>query len=175
MRRFGVVIAAVAALLGLARHQAGAADSQLERGRYLVTLSGCTDCHTPGHLLGKPDMAQFLGGSDVGFAVPDLGVFVGPNLTPDRETGLGNWTRPQIIQAMTTGIRPDGRELAPVMPWRGMAKLTPADAEAIAAFLQSLPPIANKVAGPFGHGEKVSVFVMSVLPAADFNIRAAPP
>ena len=59
------------------------------RGRYLVTIAGCSDCHTPGALLGAPDMKRYLGGSDVGFAIPGPGVFVGENLTPDKDTGLG--------------------------------------------------------------------------------------
>ena len=71
----------------------GAESARLAHGKYLVQLGGCTDCHTPGHLLGKPDMSRFLGGSDVGLEVPGLGVFVAPNLTPDKVTGLGNWTK----------------------------------------------------------------------------------
>jgi mono/diheme cytochrome c family protein len=143
---------------------AHAADPQVERGKYLVEIGGCTDCHTPGHFLGRPDMTRYLGGSDVGFGIPGLGVFVGPNLTSDPDTGLGKWTAQQIVTAITTGERPDGRILAPVMPWRGLAVLTRQDALAIAAFLKSLPPVSNKVAGPFGPTEPPTVFVMSVLP-----------
>jgi len=140
----------------------------------ILSRWGCSDCHTPGSFLGKPDTKQFLGGSDVGFAIPNLGVFVGRNLTPDKETGLGSWTRAQIVAAITTGKRPDGRELAPIMPWMGFAKLTKADATAIAAYLQSLPPVKHAVPGPFGPSEKVvSVFVMNVLPAEAYN--ALPP
>ena len=84
-------------------------DAQVARGRYLVTISGCSDCHTPGALLGSPDMKRYLGGSDVGFAIPGAGVFVGENLTPDKETGLGSWTDAQIIAAIRTGKTPDGR------------------------------------------------------------------
>jgi mono/diheme cytochrome c family protein len=146
-----------------------AEDAQLARGKYLVTLGSCTDCHTPGHLLGNPDMTRFLGGSDVGFAIPGLGTFVGRNLTPDKETGLGSWTREQIATAFTTGVRPDGRVLAPVMPWAAFSQLTKADALAIAAYLQSLPPVRREVPGPFGPNEKVSVFVMDVLPADMHN------
>jgi hypothetical protein len=58
--------------------------------------------------LGKPDMTRFLGGLDVGFAIPGMGVFVGPNLTPDKQTGLGNWTDDQVVIALTTGQTPDG-------------------------------------------------------------------
>jgi mono/diheme cytochrome c family protein len=156
------VIAAMAAV------PARAADAQTERGKYLVEVGGCGDCHTPGSFLGHPDMARYLGGSDVGFAVPGAGVFVGPNLTPDKATGLGNWTEQEIVTAFTKGVRPDGRILAPVMPWRGLARLTKADALAIAAYLKSLPPVSNKVPGPFGPSEQPSVFVMTVLPGAVF-------
>jgi mono/diheme cytochrome c family protein len=148
---------------------ARAEDAFVARGKYLVTLGGCTDCHTAGHLLGKPDMTHFLGGSDVGFAIPGLGVFVGRNLTPDQETGLGSWTREQIVKALTTGVRPDGRVLAPVMPYAAYAQMTREDALAVAAYLQSLPPVKREIPGPFGPSDKVSVFVMDVLPAAVHN------
>jgi mono/diheme cytochrome c family protein len=166
--------AAMLAATTLAATSVGAADKQVERGKYLVRLAACTDCHTPGSFLGKPDMAQFLGGSDVGFAIPNLGVFVGRNLTPDKETGLGSWTREQIVTAITTGKRRDGRELAPIMPWQAYAKLAPSDATAIAAYLQSLPAVKHAVAGPFGPSEKVSVFVMTVLSGEVYNSLPAP-
>lgn len=145
-----------------------AANPQVARGQYLVEVMGCTDCHTPGHLLGQPDMAKYLGGSDVGFAIPGHGVFVGPNLTSDKATGLGTWTAEEIVTAITTGKRPDGRILAPVMPWQGFSHLTKADAMAVAAYLQSLPPISNKVPGPFGPADAPPVLVMSVQPGEVF-------
>jgi mono/diheme cytochrome c family protein len=137
---------------------------EIKRGSYLVRLAGCNDCHTPGYLVGKPDMSRFLGGSDVGFEVPGLGIFVGSNLTPDRDTGLGRWTKEEIATALQKGMRPDGRGLAPTMPWRAYAHLTKPDVDAIVDFLKSLPPIHNKVAGPFGPGEKPTVLRMVVLP-----------
>jgi mono/diheme cytochrome c family protein len=143
--------------------QLGAADEQIQRGKYLTAIAGCNDCHTPGYFFGKPDMGRYLGGSEVGFEIPGLGVFHGPNLTPDKETGLGNWTGEQITTALQTGMRPDGRELAPIMPWRAFANLDKADAMAIAAFLQSLPPVKNKVPGPFGATEKPTSFVMKLV------------
>jgi mono/diheme cytochrome c family protein len=143
---------------------AGAADSELVgRGKYLVTIASCTDCHTPGHLLGKPDMTRHLGGSEVGFEIPGLGVFYAPNLTPDEATGLGRWSERDIVTAIRTGKRPDGRTLAPIMPWAGLAQLTDSDAAAIAAYLKSLPPVSNKVPGPFGPGEAPTSFVMKVV------------
>jgi mono/diheme cytochrome c family protein len=158
-----VVLLALGAMITVASvSPARAADPQAARGKYLVEISGCSDCHTPGNFLGHPDMTRFLGGSDVGFGIPGLGVFVGPNLTSDKETGLGKWTAEQVVAAVTTGLRPDGRVLAPSMPWRGFANLTKSDALAIAAYLKNLPPITNKVAGPFGPNEPPTVFVLSV-------------
>jgi mono/diheme cytochrome c family protein len=147
---------------GPALSQAG--PNPLARGKYLVEFGGCIDCHTAGYFFGKPDMARALAGSEVGFEIPGLGVFYGPNLTPDKETGLGNWTNQQIVTALQTGTRPDGRVLAPIMPWRAFAKLTKRDANAIAAYLKSLAPITNRVPGPFGPGDKPTSFVMKVVP-----------
>lgn len=143
---------------------AAAAGRQVQRGKYLVSVIPCTDCHTPGTLLGKPDMKRYLGGSDVGFEVPGLGIFYGPNLTPDKDTGLGNWTNEQIATAITTGKAPDGRQLAPPMPVESFKNLTHADALAIAAYLKTLPPIKNRVPGPFGPSQRPTSFVFQVLP-----------
>jgi mono/diheme cytochrome c family protein len=161
MVRHVVLPITMAMILSVGGATAHAADAQVERGKYLSSIGGCTDCHTPGHFLGHPDMARFLGGSDVGFGSP-MGVFVGPNLTPDKETGLGKWSSQQIVTAITTGKRPDGRMLAPIMPWHGLSVLTSTDALAIAAFLKSLPPVSNKVPGPFGPNEQPTVFVLSI-------------
>jgi mono/diheme cytochrome c family protein len=143
---------------------AAAQDAQIKRGKYLVTLGGCNDCHTPGYFFGKPDMTRFLSGSEVGFEIPGRGVFHGPNLTPDQDTGLGKWSIEQIVTAITKGQRPDGRELVPIMPSHAFANLTPEDSRAIAVFLKSLPPLKNKVPGPFGPSEKPTSFVMKIVP-----------
>ena len=147
--------------------------AQVKRGQYLVTLGNCTDCHTPGYFFGKPDTARFLGGSEVGFEIPGLGVFHGPNLTPDRETGLGQWSGDQIVAAITKGQRPDGRVLAPIMPWHAFASLTDQDARAIVAFLKSLLPVKNKVPGPFGPNEQPKSFVMKIVPPPGTTGEAA--
>jgi mono/diheme cytochrome c family protein len=141
---------------------ASADDVQVARGRYLVTIAGCSDCHTPGALLGSPDMKRYLGGSDVGFAIPGAGVFVGQNLTSDKETGLGKWTDGQIIAAFRTGKTPKGRELSPVMPYPALSHLSDGDAQAIVAFLNSLPAITNQVKN-FGPNDKVTISVSTVL------------
>jgi mono/diheme cytochrome c family protein len=164
----------VASLAATSR-DAVAQDSQIKRGKYLVTLGGCNDCHTPGYFFGKPDPARFLGGSEVGFEIPGLGVFHGPNLTPDRDTGIGKWSTEEIVTAITKGKRPDGRELAPTMPWRAYANLTREDSRAIAAFLKSLPPAKNKVPGPFGPNGKPTSFVMKIVPPEAATTRESAP
>ena len=162
--RLAFVTASAIALLALAAMADG---SQITRGKYLVTLGGCNDCHTPGYFFGNPDMSRFLGGSDVGFEIPGQGVFVGPNITPDKKTGIGSWTPEQIVKAIQVGERPDGRILAPIMPWHAFATLTADDATAIAAFLQSLNPVSNQIPGPFKPGEKVSTFMFRIVPPGE--------
>lgn len=160
--RYLVTCALTASLISTSSVHADAA--QIARGRYLVQLGSCSDCHTPGYFLGKPDVSRFLGGSDVGFQAPDGSVLVGPNLTPDTETGLGRWTAGDIAKALRSGVRPDGRVLSPIMPWPALANLTQQDMDALIAFLKSLPPVKNKTPGPFLANEEPSVFVMKLTP-----------
>ena len=177
MNRFAFI-----GLTGVALFAAGcnnatqtAAESPVERGKYLVNLAGCTDCHTPGYFLGKPDTTRYLGGSDVGFELPGLGTFYGRNLTPDKETGIGSWSEVQIVTAFSTGKRPDGRELAPIMPWRAFAILTQSDKVAIAAYLKSLPAVNHKVLGPFGPTEEPTSYAMKIVPPEGVISAAAAP
>lgn len=128
--------------------------SQIERGEYLATIMDCGGCHTPGVFLGKPDHERYLGGSEVGFQIPGLGIFYPPNLTPDAETGLGNWSLEEIVAAVRTGVRPDGRILVPVMPYPHYGRLTDEDAFALAAYLKSLKPVSNAVPPITGASEK---------------------
>lgn len=158
------IAAAVAALCLPSMSVLAADPAAVARGKYLVTIASCHDCHTRGYFLGKPDMARFLGGSDVGFELPGLGVFLGPNLTPDKATGLGNWTDAQIVAALQKGERPDGRVLAPIMPYHAFATLTKQDADAVVAFLRSVPAVQHKVPGPFGPTETPTTLVMKIVP-----------
>jgi mono/diheme cytochrome c family protein len=154
---------ALLALLGINAVAIAAENPQVARGRYLVNFGGCNDCHTPGYFLGKPDWARELSGSDVGFEVPGKGTVVGPNLTPDPETGLGQWTAEQISTALRSGVRPDGRVLSPVMPWQAFSNLKSTDVAAIVAYLRQLPPVRHKVAGPFAPGEPPTTFVWRIV------------
>ena len=126
---------------------------RIKRGEYLVAVGACADCHTPGVMLGQPELDKLLSGGNVGFEIPGLGFFFPPNLTPDDETGLGKWSEEEIVKAIRTGVRPDGRQLAPAMPYGWYSKLSDEDAGAMAAYLKSLAPISNKVPGPFGPSE----------------------
>ncbi|MCW5732032.1 MAG: cytochrome c [Alphaproteobacteria bacterium] len=150
--RFAAALAALPVVLAMSTTVAG--QDRVKRGEYLAAIMDCTGCHTPGALTGKPDMTRYLGGSEVGFALPGLGIFYPPNLTPDRETGLGTWSEAQIIAAVRKGERPDGRMLAPVMPWHSYSRLTDADARALASYLKSLKPLRHKVPDMRGPSEK---------------------
>jgi cytochrome c553 len=139
-----------------------AAQNKIKRGEYLASIMDCAGCHTTGVLLGKPDPERFLAGSEVGFQIPGLGIFFPPNLTPDRKTGLGNWGERDIIKAVRTGERPDGRMLAPVMPYHSYSKLSDADAEALASYLKSLKPIQHQVPAIIGPLERPNAPYLTV-------------
>ena len=144
---------AVPLLLGAGAAAAAPASTKeaVSRGEYLAAIMDCGGCHTPGMLVGKPDPQRHLGGSEVGFQIPGLGTFYPPNLTPDKETGIGEWSVDDIMRAVRTGVRPDGRVLAPVMPYHSYAKLSDEDAQALATYLKGIKPVRIKVpaiAGP---------------------------
>ena len=121
-----------------------AAVDPVVRGRYLVTIMSCNDCHTPGYFYGAPDTTRWLSGSDIGWVGP-WGVVHARNLTPDSATGIGTWTKEQIVHALRSGNTPDGSQLAPIMPWMNYSSiLDEGDAMAIASYLKSLPPITHK-------------------------------
>src|SRR5262245_7649694 len=105
------------------------AQSPAQRGEYLVnSILNCGGCHSPR----GPDAAvKQLSGGNL-FESPAFKVYTS-NLTPDKETGLGNWTADQIKNAILKGVRPDGTVLA-VMPSAYYTVLTPRDADAIVAY-----------------------------------------
>jgi mono/diheme cytochrome c family protein len=147
-------------IVGTFMQTAFAASGNVDRGRYLVSVMDCQTCHTDGAFVGKPDLQRPLAGSSIGHQVDGLGVFWPPNLTPDDRTGLGKWSAKDIVTAITQGTRPDGRELAPAMPWRSYSNLSQADAYAIAAYLKSLPPTASTVREPVAPDAPVTTAVV---------------
>ena len=138
-------------------------DPQVERGRYLVTLGVCHDCHTPKGPDARPRLDRLLSGHPEGEppapAIPGAisasltaTSFTGPwgtsfarNLTPDSATGIGTWTEAYFIKVLRTGIRGNGAPLRPLMPWEWYRQLTDDDLKAIFAYLRTLPPISNAV------------------------------
>jgi len=168
-----VALASLVAGLSLSARTSGAADppaknDMVERGRYLVTVSGCNDCHTPGYLYGQPDMNRMLSGSEIGWPGP-WGLAFAANLTPDEETGLGKWSDEEVLAAIQNGQRPDGRMLAPIMPYMNFMNLTDEDAKAIVAYLRSIPAVKHEEPAPVPPGEKYdgSAIVFPAPPAWD--------
>lgn len=131
---------------------ASADQAQIDRGAYPARPMACADCHSPRDATGAP-MAEAgpIGGTD-GFDVPGAGIVWGPNLTP-VPGGAGSWTEAEIVAALTTGTRPDGGVLIPVVPWPAYAGLTPEAALALAAFLKAQPAVENAVPALVPPGE----------------------
>jgi hypothetical protein len=147
--------------------------AQVERGRYLVNIGGCNDCHTPLKMTDhgpEPDMTRMLSGHPAALkmpappALPDgspwawtgaatstafagaWGVTYAFNLTPDQNSGLGIWTEDMFVRAMRTGRHMGtSRPIMPPMPWQNIGKLTDDDLKALYAYLRSIPPISNQV------------------------------
>jgi mono/diheme cytochrome c family protein len=141
MIRFATLSIATLALVGGA-----CADTPVERGAYLVnTIMTCANCHSP---KGPPDAVagkDFSGG--LRFNEPPFDV-TAPNITPDKETGIGAWSDDDIKKLLRTGMRPSGVPVAAVMPTGFYDIITDADMDAIVAYLRALKPISNKVPDP---------------------------
>jgi mono/diheme cytochrome c family protein len=123
------------------------------RGRYLVRVAICQDCHSPratgddGGGTGLDagyDVRHLFGGGGFGFRYKDGRWLIPPNLTPDPVSGIGRWSEADIVKAIRTGITPDGRRLNPMMPYEvAFHDMTDEDATDIARFLRSLPPVRS--------------------------------
>jgi mono/diheme cytochrome c family protein len=129
----GVVIAASAAAEGIDKQDF----RQIERGRYLTVAGDCAACHT------LPGSGHALAG---GRAIDTpFGQLIAPNITPDRETGIGAWTDDEFVNALKGGTGRDGEHLYPAMPYTYYTKIARDDALAIRAYLNTLPPVHNPV------------------------------
>jgi mono/diheme cytochrome c family protein len=122
------------------------AQTPAERGGYLVnTLMTCNNCHTPMGPQG-PDFSKALSGG-LSWDEPPFKV-TAPNITPDPDTGIGKWTDAQIKTALRKGKRPDGSNLAPIMPTGFYELLTDKDVDAIVAYLRTVKPVKNQAPAP---------------------------
>ncbi len=171
MRNFFVFSLALAlalvglmALSGPAAAEKHAQDDLLAQGRYIATIAGCTDCHTPLRAeFQNPealtidqiktlafdgndalDLDKFLGGGRA-FPLGPAGVVFSRNITPDEATGIGSWTDEQIKIAMRTGLNAKGETLFPVMPYHVYSTMADSDVDAVVAFLSSVNAINNTV------------------------------
>jgi mono/diheme cytochrome c family protein len=147
---------------------------KIARGRELSFASGCNDCHTPGGLYGAPDTTRMLSGSDLGWEGP-WGVSYARNLTPDTETGIGRWSEADIVTALRQGRRPDGSPVLPPMPWPGYAHMSDADAQALAAFIKSLPPVSHGVPDRVPPGQPATGPKVTIPPPPAWDAQNLPP
>jgi mono/diheme cytochrome c family protein len=178
-------MATLAATVLTASPRASAADAStpVARGKYLVNTSGCHDCHTP-FKLGpngpEPDMSRMLSGHPEALLMPPAptlpagpwlitssatntahagpwGVSFTANLTPDADTGLGQWTLKDFMSTIRTGRHMGrGRPVLPPMPIPVYNNFTDADLEAVYAYLRTVPPIKNRVPEPLPPAQKTA-------------------
>ena len=142
MLRWALSLAVTIAATGPAAAQSAA----VARGDYLAnTIMTCANCHSPKGPPAATAGKDYSGG--LRFNEPPFDV-TGSNITPDKETGIGNWSDAQIKAAILTGKRPNGVPLAEIMPTAFYPILTDGDADALVAYLKSLPPVKNKVPDP---------------------------
>lgn len=144
------------------------------RGAYLVnSVMGCTDCHTPvDPATGAPQMDKYLAGRQP-YEGP-WGIVYGGNITPNPETGIGDWTEEEIKRAILTGVKRDGRRLI-LMPWYAYSSLTSDDADAVAYYLKNvLPAVRNSIPAPsLNEGfDEIAPEVQGQLPAG--NVAMSP-
>lgn len=139
-------LALTAALIGTTNAQAAGKADLVKRGDYLVnTIMTCGNCHSPKGPKGDIPGKHFSGG--LTWDEPPFKV-TAPNITQDKETGIGNWSDAQIKTLLRTGKRPDGTQIAEVMPTAFYGIITERDMDAIVAYLRTLKPIKNKVPDP---------------------------
>ena len=156
----GSLFVAALALVASAHAQA-----PLERGKYLVEgILTCGNCHTPRGPKGELDTAKRHAGSPAPqIDTPEWSAHP-TNITPDKATGIGGWTREQVKVAIRDGKRPNGQQLAPLMPYPFYRIFTPSDLDAVIAYVMAQPAVSNKVPP---NVYKVKEMTFDVLPGAE--------
>lgn len=115
-----------------------------ERGRYIISYSDCSDCHTPQGDQG-PNWSEYLAG---GFKFEDVkaGTAYSRNLTPDKETGLARRTNEEVQRVLRSGVGHDGRVYAPTfMAWPGAANMTEEDRYAVIVYLRHIKAVKHLI------------------------------
>jgi mono/diheme cytochrome c family protein len=126
------------------------ADPEVERGEYLVSaVAVCGDCHTPRNKDGSFDTTRLLAGNpafaDIAPKTKGMGLVPSKNLTPDPETGLGDWSDDEIKNAMLNGMDNEGEPLFAIMPYYVLHNMSEEDADAIVAYLRSIPAVEQEI------------------------------
>jgi mono/diheme cytochrome c family protein len=125
----------------------GPNQQRLERGKYLVeNVSGCFGCHTDldWSKPGAPVQSGKEGAGHV-WADQEMPWLVAPNITPDTETGTGNWSDDELARAIREGVSRDGRALFPVMPYPLYSQMSDEDLASIIVYLRSIKPVRNRL------------------------------
>jgi mono/diheme cytochrome c family protein len=118
---------------GPAERGSSAGAALAKRGEYVARAADCTACHSQPHLL-------FGGGAALD---TPFGKIYGPNITPDKATGIGAWTRADFVRAVREGVGRHGQFLYPAMPYTSYTQMTDADVDALWAYLRSVPPLRH--------------------------------
>ncbi len=122
-------------------------DARMARGKYLVEgPAHCLHCHSD-HNLSDPEYPVIHEKKGAGWElpIPELGRITAPNITADRETGIGSWTDDEIARAMQEGIAKDGHALFPVMPYEDFRQLDDEDLASIIVYVRTIPAVRNVV------------------------------
>ncbi len=114
----------------------------LANGEYMFFAGGCASCHAAPGAKGEAKL-RLTGGLEM---KTHFGTFNVPNISPDREAGIGGWTNADFVAAMTRGVSPDGRHYYPAFPYTSYQRMTAADLIDLKGFIDSLPPVATAVA-----------------------------
>jgi len=133
------VLGAAAAALCFWVQPAAAQETEsdaIARGEILFAAGGCANCHTDKKAKGP------LAAGGAALKTP-FGVFYAPNITPDKEHGIGAWTDAQFMRALRDGVAPDGSHYFPVFPYTSFTNMTDADMKALKAFVFTLKPVAR--------------------------------
>ncbi len=120
-------------------------NSSATYGAYLAgPLGHCVECHTP-MVQGRPDLENRAYAGGVHFALGPDAELISANITQDVETGIGGWSDAEIAAAITQGVRPDGGQIHPLMPFGFYASMEKADVDALVAYLRTVKPVVNAV------------------------------
>jgi hypothetical protein len=118
-----------------------------ERGRYIVMITGCVDCHAPPGPNG-PDFSRYMAGG-LKTSYKGHGTFVSANLTADQQTGLGRRGDEDVLRALRSGVGADGRQLwYRDMPWAWFSNWTEEDRRAVLTYLRQIPAVSHKIPPP---------------------------